>query len=211
MSMEASRAAAADVYHWVKAAVLKGEFLAGERLDPRGLAKKIGASPSTVHTVLGRLAAEHLLLSLPGEGFHMPFLTEDVLRSAYRWMYALSLTALDLAGDDPAHELQGPTPTSPLVDDDPDVLATERFFNSLAARTENHDVRIAMAQTNDRLHALRRLEKHVLPDRMAEIDAMCGLLGRNEHDALRDALACYRDRRLVHVPELVRLRHRVRQ
>lgn len=208
--MEQPRAATAHVYQAIKALILRGAFLAGERLDPKHLAARTEASPSTVHMVLGRLASEHLLLSLRGEGFHMPFINEDALRSAYRWMYALSLMALDLAVEDPAHELQGPIPANPFIDDDPDVHATERFFNALAAGAENRDVWIAMAQTNDRLHALRRLEKLVLPEGPAEIHALCELLDRRDYEALRAALARYRDRRLAHVGELVRLRHRVR-
>ncbi|MCM8732400.1 GntR family transcriptional regulator [Hephaestia sp. GCM10023244] len=211
MSMEPRRATAAEVYQSIKADILRGVFLAGERLDPRGLAEMTASSASTVHMVLGRLAVEHLLLSLPGEGFHMPFLNEAALRGTYRWMCKIAHVALDLAVEDPIDDARGSPPTIIVAKNDPDVLATEQFFACLAARTEIADVKFAMAQTNDRLHALRRLEKRLIPDGLSEIKAMSTLLAQEEHSALRSALEQYRDRRLAHVPELVRLRHRVRQ
>lgn len=192
-------------YRAIKARVIGGAFRPGERLEPSRLKDETGASLTTVYSALRRLAAERLVVSSRSEGFHAPVLTEGQLRGSYRWACALAVLAVDNAAPaiGPPQQARGPIPAPEGADI---VRRTEALFGWIAALPEIEEFETAMAHANDRLRAVRRLEAYLIGDMDKELEVMSAAVGDPQRLIAR--LAAYRDRRLLLVPDLARLRTR---
>ena len=57
-----------NAYRYVRGALTRGEFLAGERLYPAVLARKIGVSQVPVREAIGQLQSEGLIVHMPHRG-----------------------------------------------------------------------------------------------------------------------------------------------
>ena len=82
-------ATADRVYEAIKRLLLSGEILPGDRLDPARFADQFHSSKTPVRDALHRLSGERLVDTRPGEGFHMPMVTEPGLRDLYIWNASL--------------------------------------------------------------------------------------------------------------------------
>ena len=195
----------ARVYRRLKAQVTGGAFRPGERLDPGRLAKEMEASETTLYNVLRRLAGERLIDASPQEGFHVLGVTEAQIRGLHRWICLLGSGSVEHAAPilGSAPDLVGLDPPDAALDL---TTRTEALFMALAALPEIDEFCIAMAQANERVRAVRRLEAHVFADLEAELAALIAAEG--DPDQLVGLLAAYRDRRLAATSDLMRLRLR---
>jgi len=192
------------VYQALKARVTSGEFRPGQRLDPPRLAKETDASLTTIYNALRHLAVEHLVASPRNEGFHVPMVTEIQLRGTYQWICALACLGVTNAA--PAIGSAAHPPPPPLPSDGDITARTEALFSALAALPEIDEFREAVAAANDRLRAVRQLERYLFPDLGEELAALIDAYA--EPDRIVPLLRTYRDRRVAAVPNLVRLRIR---
>lgn len=193
-----------QVYRLIKAQVTSCACRPGQRLNPGQLAVDADASETTVYNALRRLAAEGLVVGSRTEGFHAPPADEAHLRASYRWACALAILAVRNAAP-----LIGPEPevTKFPTADGPALLhRTEAFFERLASLPEIDECEAAMAHANDRLRAVRCLEGHLFEDGEAELAGLVDMA--SDPERLIPLLIRHRDRRLLAVADLARLRAR---
>ncbi|MCA1196501.1 GntR family transcriptional regulator [Sphingomonas sp. R647] len=153
-------------YAALKTILREGRLAPGHRLEAVRLADEIGVSMTPVRDALNRLVGEQLVEASAGDGFHVPRYSEAELRNLYEWHAALVTLAIRTAR------------TLPDPDDLAVVLATRSHaeaaamgFELLANTTANRELRTAILNAGDRLHAFRRLEHIALPLPAAEIAA----------------------------------------
>lgn len=156
------------VYLELRTRVMRGDFAPGERLDPVQLAGTLSASATPVRDALHRLSGERLIDSWHQEGFRQPILTEADLNDLYAW--AASLLLLALSGQQPTSLLAGP----PFGDAGTNDYASEVawLFRAIGWRSENRELRYAVANMVDRCEIARSAELRVDPRCRATIAAM---------------------------------------
>ena len=92
------------VYIDLKVRIMSGAYPPGTRLDPRQLARALGASATPVRDALHRLSGERIVDSWHQEGFRQPLLAEADLVELYEW--GGMLLALALKGRHPSPNLR---------------------------------------------------------------------------------------------------------
>jgi hypothetical protein len=183
------------VYQALKARILSGEFASGDRLDPALLARDLVSSVTPVRDALHRLMGERIIESWEQAGFRIPLVTEAGLRDLYGWSAELMAMVVRMArrtnGSDPPKTGK------------PDRISPEasQMFDSLAAASHNHEVRVAVAMLNDRLAIVRRHERTLIKDEDA-LKALGGKVMAHRWAEVRAGLLVYHRQRLRLVPEL---------
>lgn len=145
----------ARVYQTLKARVMAGEFMPGERIDPARLSSELAASSTPIRDALHRLAGERLVENWQHEGFRQPIVTEAGLRDLYGWSDDLVRVVLRAVERRPAI-------TEPYDQGDGARVPAIALFEWLGSLSLNHEHRAAMASLNDRCHALRLVEARLL-------------------------------------------------
>jgi hypothetical protein len=198
------------VYTAVKAQLLSGAFLPGERIDAAQLAVRHGASITPVRAALHHLAGERLVEARAGEGFHAPRVTEAGLRDLYAWNGHVLQLAWRL--DPQTGGLVGRRGLA--VDGDLEsldlVAGTERLFAAVGGRSGNAPCAEAIDGLNDRLHLARGLEGRLFTDAADELTKLTDVLASGQSSDIRQAITHYHRRRMRAAPELVRLMHQRR-
>lgn len=195
------------VYIGLKEMIRCRTFRPGEHIDPTSLADELASSITPVRDALHRLVGERLVEAPRNDGFRAPLLTEMGLRQLYGWNVDLLLISLRSA--------RPPLPTdqeliSSAVDSaPPDEIATAvgELFLEIARRSANLEHAVAVANLNDRLHALRLIEPHVLADIPSELGELVRLVRRDEALSLRQTVAKYHRRRYRAAPFLIDALH----
>lgn len=196
-----SGATAERIYDALKAQLLSGEIMPGEKLEPAAFAEELGSSVTPVRDVLHRLTGERLVETRTSEGFYLPLVTEPGLRDLYAWSAQLTRLAVNA----------WPRAAAPQLSDDfPDdgERTTRELFERIAARSDNAEHTGQIDSTNDRLAAPRAAEARVLGDPAAEIGAMAAAIDSGEPAALLKLLAAYHRRRTQAAPGIVRALYR---
>lgn len=187
------------VYDVLKWRILSREFLPGEKLDPATLSQSLGSSVTPVRDALNMLTGQRLVEARSGEGFYLPHVTEPDLRDLYEWNAEVLALAL-------RQRSQGRAPLPFPGERQPEAVAqwTADLFAHVASASSNAEHSAAITSLNDRLHAARLVENHVLGGIADELDAITEVLARGEVDDLRKLLAAYYRRRWRNAATIVR-------
>lgn len=181
------------VYMELKARAMRGEFAPGERLDPVQLSRSLSASATPVRDALHRLSGERLIDSWHQEGFRQPILTEADLNDLYAW--ANALLALALSGSQSGDLVAG----RPFGDSgDADYPAeVGQLFRAIGWRSENRELRYAIANLVDRTEIVRSAELRADPDCRAAVAAMDTDLRFGRLSALRRKITSFHRKRAL--------------
>lgn len=187
--MNAAGPTAERIYDAIKAHVLQGAFRPGARLDPAALAERLDCSVTPVRASLAILVGEGLVETGTGEGFHLPLIDEPTLRDRYAWNADLLALALRRAARERPDAV-------PRLEPGNAARRAASLFTQIARRSLNLEHAAAIARMNDRLHATRIAESHVLDAVDAELDAIAEAI-RGDDAALRPLLVRYHRRRIA--------------
>ena len=176
--------ALARCYAHIKRELLFGEFGPGRRLEASRIADQLGVSITPVRDVLNRLVGEDLVIAKSGDGFHVPWPTQDELQDLYVWNGLVS----DLA----ARAAILRRDASPSLSDSY-VPRTASFFAALAL--DNRPLEWAMRRNNEWLSRARAVEPDVIDGVDEELDQLIAMSGHNDQRDLIVALRRYHRRR----------------
>lgn len=193
------------IYDTLKRQIMAGERRPGERLDPVRIAADLNASATPVRDALHRLMGERMVQAWPQDGFHVLVHSEPGLRDLYAWNFdLLSVVLKSAAAARGAGARRDGRAPAPIAGEDHagDVAG---LFHAIALASGNFEHRQAIANVNDRLHAVRRLEVQVVDDADAEIARIAAAWEAREVLALRRLLGGYHRRRIRAVPEIAAL------
>jgi DNA-binding GntR family transcriptional regulator len=184
-------------YATLKQMLREGGFKPGFRLEANRLADELGVSMTPVRDVLHRLVGERLVEANSGEGFHVPRLTEKMLRDLYEWNAALVTFAARTML--PGEEASLP----PLWEIPAGADRVAALFARIAASAPNAEISHAIASASDRLHPFRIIEHERLERLDGELEELV-TLGAGQAQAIRR----YHLRRMRAAPELLHARER---
>ena len=183
-------------YGALKTMLRAGSLAPGHRLEAARLADEIGVSMTPVRDALNRLVGEQLVEANAGDGFHVPRMSEADLRDLYEWHSALVIMAVRTARAHPeAGDLQAALGAASAAE------AASIGFELIAEASANRELRLAMQNAADRLHAFRLIEHVVLA---APRDELVPVL--TPEPGQRSAIRRYHLARMRAVPELLAVR-----
>ncbi len=152
------------IYSEMKARIMIGAFLPGERLDPARLATGLAASRTPVRDALLRLSGERIVDSWEQEGFRMPQVSEPAIRDIYDWTNEVLHVVARAAARRTATDV-----SDHAVLDEGYARAVATCFIAIAMRSSNHEHRIMITNLNDRSAAIRRAEVSILDDALSDV------------------------------------------
>jgi len=185
------------VYDALKARLLSGEILPGERLEPKRFAEELASSVTPVRDALNRLSGERIVDTRTADGFHLPLMSEPVLRDLYQWNGQL----LRLASQAWCDGTSWPRADTLAADR---ISATCQLFELFGRRSNQVEHLAQIISVNDRLQAARIAETRVLEGIEAEIRAMAVGFDREAPPVLLRLVRAYHRRRTRAVPAIVR-------
>lgn len=145
------------VYGALKQQLLERAFRPGERLDPALLGEELHSSVTPVRSALHTLVGERLVEARTSDGFHVPSVDGPGLRDLYRWSNEVLLLVIRAGA--PADltiepdQMAGPSSAASAI---------AALFAEIVRTSTNLEHRRVVASLNDRLHAARMAEMHVL-------------------------------------------------
>lgn len=189
------------VYEALKARLLGGEVLPGERVEPKKLASLLASSVTPVRDALHRLAGEQVVEMRTAEGFQLPLVTEPGLRDLFSWNNELLRLALRRwpAGAPASRE-------TPLGDSNGDNVRA--LFGAIAARSGSAELARQVEATSDRLAAARTAERRVLPPIADELADLSASISEGDAPPVARRVAAYHRRRLAHISAIVEAMYR---
>ncbi|RVT90333.1 GntR family transcriptional regulator [Sphingomonas crocodyli] len=176
--------ALARCYAHIKRELLFGEFGPGRRLEATRIADQLGVSITPVRDVLNRLVGEDLVIAKSGDGFHVPWLTQDELHDLYLWNGFVS----DLAVRAPSQR-SAPSPPS----SDSYAARAASFFAGLSVGSR--PIEWAMRRNNEWLSRARAVEPDVMDGIDEELNELLAMLEQNDQRNLIAVLRRYHRRR----------------
>lgn len=187
-------------YAAIKKRLLEGGWPPGSRLEGARIADEVGVSMTPVRDSLNRLVGERLVELRPGFGFHVPHL--GVIDLCELLDLNLALLRAALRGGGRSVLLQGEENACAGA---MTVEKAARLFSSIARSSGNQVLEDALEAQNDRLHAVRGREQHVLPDTTSELLLLEQLCSTGTRRELEQALRQYHLRRRRFAPQLLAL------
>lgn len=192
---------AEPTYEAIRKSLMVGFWPMGFRLEANRLAEDLGVSISPVRDSLNRLVGEKLVELVPGIGFHVPRLTERMLRDLLDMNLRLLLSAVGT----------GVPLDGAIVEDLPSeghALRTDLIFARIASLSGNVVLVEAVRMVGARLHATREHEVVILPTAEGEIELIQTSAASRPTDLI-GALMDYHEVRKRHADRfLVRLQRR---
>lgn len=184
------------VYDALKARLLGGDVLPGERLEPKKLASLLASSVTPVRDALHRLAGEQIVEMRAAEGFQLPLVTEPGLRDLLGWNHELLRLALRRwrAG------MPVPCEAPPDGNDAGNVCA---LFGAIAARSGSAELARQVEAASDRLAAARLAERHVMPAIPDEHARLWAAIAEGDAPQVARSVAAYHRRRLARISAIV--------
>lgn len=182
-------------YEAIKRRLMTGGWAPGARLESAKLAELLGVSVTPVRDCLYRLAGEHMVDFVHGEGFHAPRLTETGLRDMLELHLILLLAAL-------ATSPRGSGVPDPPDGDYPDCIAG--LFLELAARSANGELVACITALGERLHLARSLDEQVIGGTARELGSLAESLSSGGSET-RNLLLRYHERRAGEAASYARL------
>ncbi len=186
------------LYHAVKAEITNRSHLPGQRIDIAGLCERHAVSPTPMRNVLNRLVGERLVETHSHDGFYIPRITEESLRSLFAWNEHLVVLAIDTVSDLRPH-VSAPVPIDDVV------VGTETLFTELAALSPNPEVGFAIASLNDRVRPVRRLPDAGALNSAADLASMRSEWDGGDLARLRQRVMDYHTARLSALPQIIAL------
>ncbi len=194
------------IYDALKAHLLGGAVLPGERLEPAAFAELLGSSVTPIRDALHRLAGEHIVEMRSTEGFLLPIVTELALRDLLAWNADLLRLAL-------RHGRPNETSSSLRLaasDYPPGIRA---LFGTIAAGADNAEIARHVEAASDRLTPARIAERRLsgssdeghLEDELAELAT---LVARRDPGPIARWIAAYHRQRIQRVPAIVQAMYR---
>lgn len=183
-------------YGALRTMLREGSLVPGQRLEAMRLADEIGVSMTPVRDALNRLVGEQLVEANAGDGFHVPRMSEADLRDLYEWHSALVIMAVSTARAHPrTDDLEAALGVASAAE------AASIGFELIAEASANRELRLAIRNAADRLHAYRQIEQVALA---ASPDELVPVLtpGAGQRPAIRR----YHLARMRAVPELLAVR-----
>ena len=196
-----SGATSERVYDALKTRILAGTILPGEKLEPASFADELASSITPVRDALHRLTGERLVETRTSEGFHLPLMTEPLLRDLYAWNGQLSRLIVTTWRHGAAVRRANGFSVDP-------ERATRTLFELIGARSDNKVHADQIDSTSDRLAAPRMAEARVLPELEAELRTMAVAFDHDEPRLLLKLLAAYHRRRVQATATIVRALYR---
>lgn len=185
-------------YQTLKAKIRSGTFAAGQHLELVQLAKTLGVSTSPVREALSALAAERMVRSIKGVGFHVPAFDYAIVADLIKWSEHLSIMCVRTSRSDV---------TDIALRALPDHTArTEQLFLSISRLARNQEVTAALVNATLRLHQLHRLEPDFLADAADDVQRLEKAVEQRS-SALPHLLHAYHRRRTLALPKIA---HQVR-
>ncbi|MDQ1158940.1 hypothetical protein QE385_003267 [Sphingomonas sp. SORGH_AS 950] len=176
--------------------LLSGTLKPGQHLDINALAKSIGVSSSPVREALCTLAAERMLRSNKGSGFHVPDFRFAYTSDLLHWSEHLALQCVKTRNGrriEVREHFRG------------DHLARMLFlFRAISDMPPNPELSRALMSATMRLHVLYRVEPTVLLDGATEIDNIEDALKHNR-PTLTKMLRTFHRRRINALPKIIRV------
>lgn len=143
-------------YRRLKRKLVEGQWPFGTRLEAMRLAEEFGVSMTPVRDCLNQLVGEGLVDLTPGEGFRVPYLTDQGLRDHLHVHHALLKRALAATWRN--SELDGANDASAEYSH-----RLGAVFHLLAAGGGNRLLTHYVQQIGWRLQSIRRHEPEILP------------------------------------------------
>lgn len=188
------------VYSALKARILAGDFMPGERLDPARLASEHVASVTPVRDALHQLTGERLIESWQHEGFRQPLISEAGLRDLYGWSSEVVGLALRAAGQ--RHTGPRPPPAPDLDAGGGYAGQVAQLFNWIAIHSANREHLAAIDAINARCHRVRLIEIGLLSDPRGELEALQRAVAQSEFSSARRLSDAFHRHRLRLVPAI---------
>jgi len=168
----------------------------GHRLESARLAEDLGVSITPVRDSLNRLVGEKLVELVPGIGFHVPRLTERILRDLLDLNVRLLLSAVRTTPSIGCGSFEN-------LDGESHADRTGSLFAQIASLSENTELVETVRSMGDRLHACREHEVAILPFAADEIE-LIQIVAASRPADLAGALADYHDVRTQHLYRFLR-------
>ncbi len=182
---------AEPTYDAIRKRLMVGVWPMGHRLESARLAEDLGVSITPVRDSLNRLVGEKLVELVPGIGFHVPRLTERILRDLLDLNLRLLLSAVRTTpsiGYCSFENLNGETHAD----------RTGSLFAQIASLSENTELVETVRSIGDRLHASREHEIAILPFAADEVE-LIQIVAASRPADLVGALVDYHDVRTPHL------------
>ncbi len=189
------------VYDALKARLLSGDILPGERLEPAAYAETLGSSVTPVRDALHRLAGEHIVDMRLAEGFQLPFVTEVALRDLFAWNAELLRLAL-------RRWPRGAPPQDPEPPPEDYAGGIRAIFRSIAACSDNLELARQIEAASDRLASARAAESRLVPDSTGDLDDMAAVVTGGDVPSIVRRIAAYHRHRIHLVPAIVHAMYR---
>ena len=184
-------------YTAIKGWLIAGLWPARQRLEAARIADELGVSITPVRDSLSRLVGERLAELMPGEGFRVPYRSEQDLQE----IFSFNLQVLRLA-----ISVGSAKPRRLLVSHASDFASrTDALFDQIGADSGNGELQATIRSLNDRLYATRRIDSSTRSDIAAEVAALERLAARGDKGlSLLEALERYHRERIGRVGLYVR-------
>lgn len=189
------------VYEALKARLLAGAILPGERLEPKRLASLLASSVTPVRDALHRLAGEHLVEMRAAEGFQLPLVTEPGLRDLIHWNGELLRFAL-------RRWVAAPPAPPEAVPAEGYAERVRRLFGLVAAHSGSAEFRRQIEAASDRLAAARTAEERAALGRADELAEIASAIASGDPNATARHVGAYHRRKLLLVPAIVEAMYR---
>lgn len=193
------------IYSSIREDLQRGLYPPGARIDIQRIADQNHSSVTPVREVLARLSGEALVQPQRHGGFRAMHLDAPGLDGLYRWnaLVLVGATHLDvttIAVQMPVSIRPGTTGESAAAG----AVLVADIFLSLATATRNRDVERAVALGNTRLAYVRLVEGNVLRRLPEEIANLAVQAANQDIPGLRRSILSYHQRRISHLPELMK-------
>lgn len=173
-------------YQEIKARIQAGRFRLRQRLDASAIASSLGVSTTPVREALLRLVAERLVSFKQSHGFSVAMWSESGLRDLYRWRGEIAVLALEDGGL--AHQ------NEPVDQSDYPRRATALLQG--LQQGAHHELVLAAANADDRLHIARVAELALWPDAEADLKLLAGAITSGRISDIRHVLEAYHAKRM---------------
>lgn len=204
------------VYEGVKARIIAHEPPSERRIQTAHLAEQLFVSVTPVREALTRLAAERVIEEIPKAGFFVKELSESEIADLFRLQQLLlEWTLGDIRHDGRSPGILRPPDLASRLGieleqgKEPPARLALRVMNELtihiARQSGNADIIHIVGNINDRTYYARMKDHEAFGDPEKELFRLCQAYYRREFDRLRAGLdACFR-KRILRLPELLRL------
>lgn len=194
----------AQIYESMKTEIKSGAFPSGHPISAAMVSRRFSSSIIPVREALYRLVGERLIEAKDHDGFYALRISEVGLRDLYKWQHHLVVESLNHAFK-PAIIAVEAVHTN---HSDQSLVTIEVLFRTLADKSGNQELSVAIHNTLDRTVPVAMIKEQVTDDWALEYENLIRHWKLGDVHLFKEALLSYNSRRIELVPELVeRLNH----